>query len=129
MITENVLFEWETHKKPTFSDMYLIHQQGWQGATEHISHPDQVAWKSMCGTDEGHEKGEKWCKRAIWGNTLPEIKKTWKSVEKLTSSAFVAMWRQRVEGLYARYTEAAAGDAKPANAADTKQANAADTKH
>jgi hypothetical protein len=75
----------------------------------------------MCGTDEGHEKGGKWCKRAIWGNTLPEIKKTWKSVEKLTSAAFVDMWRQRIEGLYSRYAEAAA--------ADTKQANADDTKH
>jgi Transglycosylase SLT domain len=129
ILTENVLFEWEAHKKPTFSDMYLIHQQGWQGATEHINHLDQVAWKSMCGTDEGHEKGEKWCKRAIWGNTLPEIKKAWKSVEKLTSAAFVDMWRQRIEGLYSRYAEAAAADTKQASAGDIKQASAGDTKH
>jgi len=27
----------------------------------------------MCATDEGKEKGEKWCKRAIWENTLPEV--------------------------------------------------------
>jgi hypothetical protein len=128
ILTENVLFEWEAHKKPTFSDMYLIHQQGWQGATEHINHLDQVAWKSMCGTDEGHEKGEKWCKRAIWGNTLPDIKKAWKSVEKLTSAAFVGMWRQRIEGLYSRYAEAAAGDSKQASA-DTKPASDGDTKH
>ena len=28
----------------------------------------------MCATNEGRQKGEKWCKRAIWQNTLPTIK-------------------------------------------------------
>src|SRR5690348_18178875 len=37
MITEGILFEWVTHRKPTLSDLYLIHQQGWEGAAEHIS--------------------------------------------------------------------------------------------
>jgi len=37
VITEGILFEWVTHKKPTLSDLYLIHQQGWEGAAEHIS--------------------------------------------------------------------------------------------
>lgn len=105
--TEALLFEYGTGKKPTFSDLYLIHQQGWQGAAQHVSHPDRVAWKSMCATDEGKEKGERWCKRAIWGNTLPAIKHLWKSVDKLTSGAFVAMWRQRVENLYSHYSLAA----------------------
>jgi hypothetical protein len=105
-VNEASLFEWDTHKKPTFSDLYLIHQQGWQGAAEHVAHPERIAWKSMCATDEGREKGERWCKRAIWGNTLPDIKKAWKSVEKLTSAAFVTMWRERVDHLYARYSEA-----------------------
>jgi len=111
-ITEAKLFEWDTHKKPTRSDLYLIHQQGWQGAAEHVSHPERIAWKSMCATDEGKEKGEKWCKRAIWGNTLPAIKQAWKSVENLTSGAFVTMWRQRVEVLHARYAETDVGDNK-----------------
>jgi hypothetical protein len=105
-VTEATLFEMDTHKKPTFSDLYLIHQQGWQGAAEHVAHPERIAWKSMCATDEGREKGERWCKRAIWGNTLPDIKKAWKSVEKLTSAAFVTMWRERVDHFYARYSEA-----------------------
>ncbi|HEY1886691.1 MAG TPA: transglycosylase [Roseiarcus sp.] len=102
-LTEAALFEAVTHKKPTFSDLYLIHQQGWQGAAEHISHPQQIAWKSMCATREGVEKGERWCKRAIWGNTLPAVKREWKSVDRLTSGAFVAMWRDRIDTLYARY--------------------------
>jgi len=102
-ITEATLFELDTHRNPTYSDLYLIHQQGWQGAAEHVAHPDRIAWKSMCATDEGKEKGEKWCKRAVWQNTLPAIKHVWKSVENMTSGAFVAMWRQRIDRLYARY--------------------------
>ena len=105
-IIEANLFELDTHKKPTLSDIYLIHQQGVQGAAEHVSNPERAAWESMCATDEGREKGEKWCKRAIWGNTLPSIKQLWKSVNKLTSGAFVAMWQQRVDHFYARYSEA-----------------------
>lgn len=103
VITEGILFEWVTHKKPTLSDLYLIHQQGWEGAAEHISQPDRIAWRSMCATSEGKEKGEKWCKRAIWGNTLPAVKRAWKSVDKLTSGAFVGMWRDRVADFYSKY--------------------------
>jgi hypothetical protein len=107
-ITAAVMFEMETHKKPTISDLYLIHQQGTQGAAEHVSHPERIAWKSMCATDEGRAKGEKWCKRAIWQNTLPAIKQIWKSVDNLTSGAFVAMWQQRVDTFYTRYSQALA---------------------
>jgi Transglycosylase SLT domain len=102
-----ITFELTTHKKPTIADLYLIHQQGTQGAEEHVTHPERIAWKSMCATDEGRGKGEKWCKRAIWANTLPEIKQTWKSVDNLTSGAFVRMWESRIDGLYTRYSDAA----------------------
>ena len=112
IIVEAELFELRTHKHPTLSDLYLIHQQGIQGAEEHVSHPERIAWQSMCATEEGQQKGEKWCKRAIWQNTLPEVKKVWKSVENLTSAGFVSMWEQRVADLYARYSKTA--DAAPA---------------
>jgi hypothetical protein len=105
-VNEATLFELDTHKNPSPSDLYLIHQQGWQGASEHVQHPERVAWQSMCATDEGKEKGERWCKRAIWGNTLPDIKRVWKSVDKMSSAAFVQMWRERVDSLYARYAAA-----------------------
>jgi Transglycosylase SLT domain len=104
--TAAMLFELNTHKKATFSDLYLIHQQGTRGAEEHVNHPDRIAWKSMCDTDEGREKGEKWCKRAIWKNTLPELKQIWKSVDNLTSGAFVKMWQDRVDRFYTHYSEA-----------------------
>jgi hypothetical protein len=107
-MTEAILFEMFTHRKPTLNDLYLIHQQGVDGAAEHISHPGRLAWRSMCATDEGKEKGEKWCKRAIWGNTLPAIKRVWKTVDNVTSGAFVGMWQQRVFHFYSRYSDATA---------------------
>ena len=107
-LTEDILFEITTHKKPSLNDIYLIHQQGWQGAAEHVSHSDRLAWKSMCATDEGRAKGEKWCKRAIWGNTLPSIKHIWKTVDNFSSGAFVGMWQQRVSQFYSRYSETTA---------------------
>jgi hypothetical protein len=106
--TEGILFELDTHKQPTRYDRYLIHQQGTQGAAEHIAHPKWVAWKSICATEEGKEKGESWCKRAIWNNTLPASKERWKTVERLTSAGFVDMWRRRLDRLYARYSVDAA---------------------
>jgi len=113
IITEGILFGWITGRKPDLSDLYLIHQQGWEGAAQHISQPDRIAWKSMCATSEGREKGEKWCRRAIWGNTLPAIKKVWKSVDQMTSEAFVGMWRARVAEFYSKYmATAAAGPPK-----------------
>ena len=107
LVTEATLFELYTHREPTVGELYLIHQQGWRGAAEHVGHPERIAWKSMCATDEGRQKGERWCKRAIWGNTLPTVKHVWRSVNKLTSAAFVNMWRQRVDKLYSRYSETA----------------------
>jgi hypothetical protein len=104
--TEDIQFELSTHKKATFSDLYLIHQQGTQGAEEHVNHPERIAWKSMCATDEGKAKGEKWCKRAIWENTLPSVKRVWKSVENLTSGVFLNMWQNQVDHFYALYSGA-----------------------
>ena len=117
VITEGILFKWVTHRTPDLNDLYLIHQQGWEGAAEHISQPNRIAWKSICATGEGREKGEKWCRRAIWGNTLPAVKDTWKSVDKLTSEAFVGMWRERVAHFYSKYmaTATATADAERAH--------------
>ena len=106
-MTEAVLFEMFTHRTPTLNDWYLIHQQGVEGAAEHVSHPNRLAWRSMCATEEGKEKGEKWCKRAIWGNTTPAIKRVWKNVNNVTSNDFMSMWQQRVSQFYLKYSGAA----------------------
>jgi hypothetical protein len=115
VITEGILFGWVTHRTPDLSDLYLIHQQGWEGAAEHISQPNRIAWKSMCATGEGKEKGEKWCKRAIWRNTLPKVKDTWKSVDNLPSGAFAGMWRERVAEFMSKYMATATAAAERAN--------------
>lgn len=113
IISEGVQFGWITHRTPDMSDLYLIHQQGWEGAAQHISQPARAAWKSMCATGEGKEKGERWCKRAIWGNALPAFKRSWKSVDNVTSEAFVGMWRGRVAEFYSKYLATAAAAATP----------------
>jgi len=41
--TSAMLLELSTHKKATFSDLYLIHQQGTRGAEEHAGHPERLA--------------------------------------------------------------------------------------
>jgi hypothetical protein len=115
--TEAALFEIFTHKKPTLDDLYLIHQQGIDGAAQHVSHPHRLAWRSMCATDEGREKGEKWCKLAIWGNTFPAVKRIWKNVNNVTSADFIAMWQERLATLYARYSEPAFSAASTPTAA------------
>ena len=40
--------------------------------------------------------------RAIWGTTLPAFRQAWKSVDKVTSEAFVGMWRARVAEFYSK---------------------------
>jgi len=52
------------------------------------------------------KQGGRWCKLAIWRNTLLAIEHVWKSVDKLTSGAFVGMWQQRVDNFYSHYSVA-----------------------
>src|ERR1700720_4368745 len=54
----------------------------------------------------GRHGVEELLNRAIWRNTLPAVKHAWKSVDKLTSGAFVGMWRERVAHLYSKYMAA-----------------------
>lgn len=98
--TEEAMFIHAYGREPSFSDLYLIHQQGWAGADKHVSHPDDIAWRNMCKTEEGKSKGVRWCKRAIWGNVPAHFKRLVKGgVDALTSNAFVAFWRARVDQL------------------------------
>ena len=77
-------FRWALGHYPDYAERYMVHQQGIQGAIEHYTHPERVAWQSMCATDEGVLKGEQWCRKCIWGNLLPEWKQTFGSVEKIS---------------------------------------------
>ena len=84
---------------PAEAERYIIHQQGAGGEMEHALHPDQPAWRSMCLTDEGSDKGEAWCKRAIWENLLPGWRHIFGTVDKVLSQNFVALWGKRIDGL------------------------------
>src|SRR5215467_4450519 len=75
-------FKWALGHYPDFTERYMVHQQGIQGAIEHYSHPERAAWQSMCATDEGVLKGEKWWRKCIWRNLSPQWKRTFGSVEK-----------------------------------------------
>ena len=94
---------------PGRAERYMVHQQGIQGAIEHYTHPERVAWQSMCETDEGVLKGEKWCKKCIWQNLMPQWKKTFKSVEKISSGDFVGLWTGRINGLAEEFNVAQDG--------------------
>jgi len=94
---------------PDYAERYMVHQQGIQGAIEHYTHPERVAWQSMCATDEGVLKGEQWCRKCIWRNLFPEWKQTFKKVEKISSGDFVSLWTERIGHLANRYSGAEAG--------------------
>jgi hypothetical protein len=99
-------FRWALGHYPDYAEKYMVHQQGIQGAIEHYTHPERVAWESMCVTDEGVLKGEQWCKRCIWGNLLPQWKDAFGSVDKISSKDFVSLWTDRINHLANRYTVA-----------------------
>ena len=103
-------FRWALGHYPDYAERYMVHQQGIQGAIEHYTHPDRVAWQSMCATDEGLLKGEKWCRKCIWGNLLPQWKQTFGNVEKISSGDFVGLWTGRIDHLADRFS-VAQGDA------------------
>jgi hypothetical protein len=104
--TEAAVFEKDVGRKATAAEIYCIHQQGYQGCTFHYAAPNQPAWKNMYLTSEGQEKGEKWARKAIWGNVPADLKNKIKGgVEGLTSGQFIAIWTERVERFIARIVE------------------------
>jgi hypothetical protein len=115
-----VKFKWALGHFPDYAERYMVHQQGIEGAIEHYEHPERVAWQSMCATSEGVTKGEHWCKRCIWGNLLPRWKRTFGSVENISSGDFVSLWTERINLLADRYT--AAGEAIFTNPAPGERA-------
>jgi hypothetical protein len=102
-------FRWALGHSPDYAERYMVHQQGIQGAIEHYTHPERVAWQSMCATDEGILKGEQWCRRCIWRNLLPQWKKDFGSVEKISSGDFVSLWTGRIVDLANRFSLAEGG--------------------
>jgi hypothetical protein len=104
--TEAAQFEKDIGRKATAAEIYCIHQQGYQGCAFHHAAPQQLAWKNMYLTSEGQEKGEKWARKAIWGNVPWDLKNKIKGgVAALTSGQFIALWTERVNRFMARKVE------------------------
>jgi len=104
--TEAAQFEKDIGREATAAELYCIHQQGYQGCAFHYAAPEQLAWKNMYLTSEGQEKGEKWARKAIWGNVPSDLKNKIKGgVEALTSGQFIALWTERVNSFMARQVE------------------------
>jgi hypothetical protein len=108
MLVQAEQFRWALGHYPDFAERYMVHQQGVQGAIEHYTHPERIAWQSMCATDEGVLKGEQWCKRCIWGNLLPEWKRAFGNVDNVQSGEFIAKWTGRIDHFADRYSVASA---------------------
>ena len=100
------MFKWALGHYPDYAERYMVHQQGIEGAIEHYTHPERVAWQSMCATSEGVLKGEQWCRNCIWRNLLPQWKRTFGAVEKVSSGNFVSLWTGRINHLANRYSVA-----------------------
>ena len=106
LATEAAEFEKDIGREVTAAELYCIHQQGYQGCAFHYAAPQQLAWKNMYLTSEGQEKGEKWARKAVWGNVPADLKNKIKGgVEALTSGQFIALWAERVERFMARLVE------------------------
>jgi hypothetical protein len=95
---------------PDYAERYMVHQQGIEAAIEHYTHPERVAWQAMCATDKGLLKGEQWCKKCIWRNLFPQWKRTFGTVEKISSGAFVSLWTERINHLANRFSVAEGGE-------------------
>jgi hypothetical protein len=128
--TEAAQFEKDVGRKATAAEIYCIHQQGYQGCAFHYDAPDQLAWKNMYLTGEGQEKGEKWARKAIWGNVPSDIKNKFKGgLEALTSGQFIALWTERVNRFMARKVEAPTYYVQPASKAKKSTQLAAASKN
>ena len=106
LATEAAQFEKDVGRRATATEIYCIHQQGYQGCAFHYAAPHQLAWKNMHLTAEGQQRGEAWARKAIWGNVPSDIKGQIKGgVDALTSAQFLAIWTERVERFMARKSE------------------------
>lgn len=84
----------EMGRDPTESELYLMHQQGKAGAKAHLGNPDEVAWKNI----RRYYGSDRIAKKAIWGNVPTQYKKTFGSVNNITSRQFTQMWADKVGG-------------------------------
>jgi hypothetical protein len=82
-------------RAPKGAELYMQHQQGEGGFQAHASNPDAPAWQNMARTGEGRQRGQRWARKAIWGNMTPEMKRKFGSVDNVKSQDFLDIWADR----------------------------------
>ena len=102
--TAAILFEIDTHMKPTFCDLYLIYQQGTRGAAD-TSAIRSGSLGNRCARPTKARQGREVVQAGHLAKFAAGIKQICKSVENLTSGAFAEMWHQRLALFYTRYSE------------------------
>lgn len=85
-------------REPSWTELYLLHQQGPDGLAAHLAESNRLAWRNMASTAEGREKGDGWSRLAIWRNVPSDVKWKFGNVDQITSAQFIEVWRERVEG-------------------------------
>jgi hypothetical protein len=99
MQAKSAAYEKQFGRKPSPTEIYLMHQQGEGGARAHASQPNRKAWESMYSTAEGQRKGEEWAKKAVWGNVPSDMRGIFGNVDNITSGQFIAVWINKLQGV------------------------------
>jgi hypothetical protein len=95
--SESDAFARQWGRPPTALELYMIHQQGVEGAARHLGNPDLPAWQNMHLTGEGRHKGPRWSRLAIWGNVPTDQRFRFPGgVDSVTSRQFMDLWARKI---------------------------------
>jgi hypothetical protein len=95
--SESDAFARQWGRAPTALELYMIHQQGVEGAARHMANPDLPAWQNMHLTGEGRQKGRGWSRLAIWGNVPTDQRPRFPGgVDSITSRQFMDLWARKM---------------------------------
>jgi Transglycosylase SLT domain len=108
--SESDAFARQYDREPTANELYMIHQQGVEGAARHMANPDAPAWRNMHQTGEGRQKGPAWARLAIWGNVPTDQRAQFRGgVNNITSRQFMELWERKMT----RFGGGGGGERKP----------------
>jgi hypothetical protein len=95
--SESDAFAQQYGRAPTALELYMVHQQGVDGAATHMANPDAPAWQNMHRTGEGQQKGPGWARLAIWGNVPTDQRAQFPGgVDSISSRQFMELWARKI---------------------------------
>jgi hypothetical protein len=66
-------FSWALGHHPDYAERYMVHQQGIQGAIEHYTHPERIAWQIDVCDRRGRFKGRAMVQKVHLGKPSPRM--------------------------------------------------------